>query len=306
MPVFVSSSVIDNSSDANFREWTSLIHDGMLAVGIVTESVAGEMDFATVSAPAGTNEKTGFRLYRFNDSLQSTTPVFFKFIYGSGAVVNRPALWFQIGFAHQEDSFAVTGSLGDLFVTGTLGGAFTGETQSGPIVTTATPHSWSFSGDANYLTMVGWYDNSNSAFLLSLERTKDSIGDDDARGALATFFGRSPLIPTSKVLYIQSGSSVSRDTKIMTVHGSRTTTKHSGSLGEFIEVSPIVYVDTFGAEAAQNLLTYRSGDFSSGEDVFVTIDEEMHVYRLYGVNVGSFGDYFSNNQIQYWGVRFEK
>lgn len=72
-----------NASDALFRAWGSGIAAQLVACGLVQTADTGQIDWGTVTAPTAQNTMKGYEIYRFNDALQGTYPVFIKVEYGS-------------------------------------------------------------------------------------------------------------------------------------------------------------------------------------------------------------------------------
>lgn len=82
MASLIFGARLSNASDALFRAWGSALST---ALGTVLTRVpqTGDIDWATVNAPVTATTFQGFEVYRLNDSLQATAPLFFKFEYGS-------------------------------------------------------------------------------------------------------------------------------------------------------------------------------------------------------------------------------
>ena len=102
MATSVQSSTWTNADDAGFRVWGSAISAGLAAVGLVPVPVTGAVDWAT--AVRGTSTAGGtpwaFEVWRFDDALQSTHPVFIKLEYGgsnsSTVTQSVPAIWVTV------------------------------------------------------------------------------------------------------------------------------------------------------------------------------------------------------------------
>lgn len=100
MATSVQSSTWQNATDENFRTWGKAISDGIAAVGLVKVADAGTVNWATAVRGA-TVASWGFEIWRFDDALQATHPVFIKVEYGAGnsSAVGQsvPQLWVTIG-----------------------------------------------------------------------------------------------------------------------------------------------------------------------------------------------------------------
>jgi len=96
MASLIFSARLSNSTDALFRAW-GLAVSTALGQMLTRVTQTGEINWATVNAPVATNTFQGFEVYRLNDALQATAPLFFKFEYGSGANTTIPAIRLTIG-----------------------------------------------------------------------------------------------------------------------------------------------------------------------------------------------------------------
>lgn len=97
-----SSTVVDMTSfttDAKFRTWGSAVSAAILASGLTQTADTGQINWSTVSKPGATNTKAGYEIWRFNDTLQSTKPIYMRLDYGSSNVAsgNSPSTWLTVG-----------------------------------------------------------------------------------------------------------------------------------------------------------------------------------------------------------------
>jgi len=84
------------TTDAEFRAWVTAISNGFQAL-FTKVTQTGEINLATVVKPSTSNASQGFEVYRFNDSLQATAPIFFKVEYGSSSAAASPSCWLTVG-----------------------------------------------------------------------------------------------------------------------------------------------------------------------------------------------------------------
>jgi hypothetical protein len=70
--------------DSDFRSWGSGLSAQLAAIGLVKTSDTGQIDWTTVLKPTSSGQIRGFEIWRFNDALQATKPVFIRLDYGSG------------------------------------------------------------------------------------------------------------------------------------------------------------------------------------------------------------------------------
>lgn len=106
-----TSSVLDQTSDAAFRTWIAeIITTFTSTLTLVQTSDTGQINTSTVTRPA-INVAAGYSIFRFSDSLQSTSPVFIKLEYGSGAsLTTQPQMWITLGQG-SNGSGTLTGNL---------------------------------------------------------------------------------------------------------------------------------------------------------------------------------------------------
>lgn len=96
------------STDAEFRALVVELQTQFAAIGLVQAADSGQIDSATVLKPSS-NGVAGYEIWKFNDALQATAPVFLKIEYGFlGANIFQ--LWLTVG----------TGSDGAGTLTGTV------------------------------------------------------------------------------------------------------------------------------------------------------------------------------------------
>jgi hypothetical protein len=90
------STVIDHSSDANFRIWGNELKTKLAAAGLVQTADTGQINWVTVTRPA-TNTDAGYEIWRMNDTQQATAPIFFKIFYGTANGAGTPRIRVQMG-----------------------------------------------------------------------------------------------------------------------------------------------------------------------------------------------------------------
>jgi len=171
----IFSSTPDLSTDAAFRAWGSALSTALQAL-FTKVTQTGEVNWSTVSKPATSGASAGFEVYRFNDSMQATAPVFFKVEYGAfaGGTI-RPCMWMTVGKG-ADGSGNITGVL---FARSVIAG--------GNYVWTAIPqNSYIGSGDGSCLVMSVWPSDSASQSgagqAFALERSRDDNGNPTGAG----------------------------------------------------------------------------------------------------------------------------
>lgn len=90
------NTVIDHSNDAGFRAWASELSNALESVGLVRTSDTGQADLSTATKPAGVNAFVN-QVFRFNDSQQSSKPIYIKVFFGNGTNLQTPVVKFAVG-----------------------------------------------------------------------------------------------------------------------------------------------------------------------------------------------------------------
>jgi len=242
-------SPLQNTTDADFRAWTSAIHNGLISIGIVNVVDSGEINLTTALKPSTTSEKVGYKIYRLDDTLQSTVPIFIKIYFGSSSAnVVRPAIWISCG-----KSWVDGGTLNDIIFT---------EVFNIMASSTASFLDGYVCGQNNrFLIHLGCLGSVTTQLLFGLERTHNNVGSDTSLGLMLVWGNL-------------SGSSTVRF-KLARYDGQTTMEGYSGG---YIQASvpqvgtgilaPNTYaypVRIYGpAESAPyiNICSYSSGDFN--------------------------------------------
>jgi hypothetical protein len=93
-PIWLPGYIAGN---AEFRAWAQGIHDGLASFADLTQTAdTGQINIATATRPAA-NGVAGYEVWRFNDAMQATMPVFFKLEYGIDNSPTLPQLIITIG-----------------------------------------------------------------------------------------------------------------------------------------------------------------------------------------------------------------
>lgn len=100
-----------NSSDALFRAWINEIHTAITTFGWVRTADTGQIDFATVTRPAGINTYPGFAIYRMADALQATAAVFLRIDFGTGGTADVPSLKIRATIGGTDGAGTLTGNV---------------------------------------------------------------------------------------------------------------------------------------------------------------------------------------------------
>jgi hypothetical protein len=155
----------DHTTDAGFRVWGLAVSTMLQATGLVKTSDTGQVDWTTVTKP-GAGALGGYEIYRFDDALQATAPIFIRLEYKSAsASATRPALWMQVGVATNGAGTMVgtTSTLLDV-------------TTNPNTPSTSTIYSSFACAKDGYLGACIGAGATNNQFFLGVERFRDAAG----------------------------------------------------------------------------------------------------------------------------------
>lgn len=125
------------TTDAIFRETGQKFAAAFAAIGLVKVPFTGQINWATVAKPATAKTVQGYELWRFDDALQATAPVFIRIGYGGGYSATYFGLNLQIGTGHDG--------------AGNLTGTVSAAGWTSPHSDQAAPHPFWVAGDAGRL-----------------------------------------------------------------------------------------------------------------------------------------------------------
>lgn len=265
------------NSDADYQAWAQGIHAQLIACGLVQTADTGQLNLATVAKVTTSNTVIGYEMFRFNDGLQATSPVFIKVEYGSGgasaAGFCNLGLWITVG----------TGTNGTGTLTGFLSNrdeVATTNTKGGGV----TLPSYC-SGDGSRIAMCTNYDNATAAFAMvwMVDRTRDGSGNATSDGVVTYRMSQGGLA-TARVQSLIPGvgwqTAIGNTTGCF--HSIRTdTTNPAGGgatvVGNNVAVMPwIVFLGYLRYTLCG--LTYKSADISSVAAVVINHLGGSHTY----------------------------
>ena len=162
------------TSDATFRTACSGIHTAITAVNIIQTADTGQINWGTVTRPGVGYTSAGYEIFRFNDSLQATSPVFIRLDYGVSSRTDFLGVWLTVG----------TGTNGAGTLTGNISTtAFIGCNNSAEAPASRISY---FSGDTNRLCVCLFPLPTTPSYnwiVFGIERTHDTSGADTGDGA---------------------------------------------------------------------------------------------------------------------------
>lgn len=256
-----------NSSAANFRAWAKFISD-VFALAWVNTADTGQIDFTTVAAPGAGNTSMGYKIYRMNDALQATKPVFAKIEFGSGGTATTPAYWITIG----------TGSDGAGNITGTI---LLARTQINGADGGATVQTNSYgSADTNRVAFAVHLTTANAALILGIERSKDATGADTNLALIVAYISFSAGVKKSAYLPFTTTLPTAQDGMHCVIAGT-TPSALSGNVG----VSPMIPMGYDAKQPGMNWMICLVNDFANFAVLNISIYGVSRVYQHLGAQV---------------------
>lgn len=190
MTTYIFAAAPTNASDAAFRAWGGGLSAAFAAVGMVKTADTGQINWITVTAPVSGSTYMGYEVWRFNDSLQGTYPLYFKIEYGCATSATNPSWRWTIG----------KGSDG----TGTITGVLQAATVIAAGTATSGIYNWYVSsGDGSMLAIApaaNLYTGGGptSTWYLVLERSRSTAGAATGTGLLVVEGSSGGAIPNTR------------------------------------------------------------------------------------------------------------
>lgn len=266
---------LDNSSDASFRSWGSAISAALATIGLVQTADTGQINWTTVTRPTANNAAQGYEIWRFDDTLQATRPVYLKIEYGAGGASvagAAPGLFLTVG----------SGTNGAGTITGY---AYTQRRQvgnngsNGYVVQTVTAY---FGSNAGYLTVIIPHPTFTAgAMVFSVSRTCDSSGNDNADGMQSLIFGsNNNSNPFNDIWSVYTGASVAANSVLFAAPTG--TQFGTGVVGSDTYFFPEV-INLPKQEWSNAIMTMYSADVSNLTTIVVPNNGANHTYVVYTI-----------------------
>jgi len=250
--------VPSNSTDAQFRAWAQFIEDTLVTTGAwVVTGDTGQMTISSAAHPTTTNTKVGYRVYRMDDSLQSTAAVYMRVDYGSGSAANTPAIWLTIG-----QSSDGAGNITNVRMTVTQ---FTGGGN------TTTGSFTAYGSAENNRVQVALFIQATITycFAFSLERTRNASGTLTGDGLL--FYARDEAIAGAvahqRYIVLSSGAQPPLEQGLLYILSGANPTGFGSDIGVGIPI-PMKGV---AQPPGTGVVVVRSNDFTTESQFNVTL-----------------------------------
>ena len=250
------------NTNANIQAWVAFFDTILTNAGWIQTSDTGQTASGSFIANTTPNTPVGYQIWRMNDSLQGTYPIFVKFEWGTASLSGYPSLWITIG----------TGSNGSGTITGVMVARIQ-QSNPGSSVTTFPCYA---SGTTSRFTIYSYYTAVTSAtgMFLNIERTKDSTGADTNDGILWCFFCCGSGYAHG---YSQYGN-LGKITNAMPMVASYMS--GSGSDGSATTMlMPIIEFATYGTvNTGIGVLAYATADLNTANQYTVNVSGTNHNY----------------------------
>lgn len=251
-----TNTVVDHTGDAGFRAWASEYSNALQTIGLVQTADTGQINLVTATRP-GTSANAGYEIWRFNDALQATKPIFLKVFYGTTNTATSPRVQIQVG----------TGSdgAGNLINPSSTFNAISGKAPSSTVTTYLSNFSM-VDGTLAIAWKIGAWGSASAASFFAVCRTCDTNGDPDGVGfSVYAYGGNSTSGQTEQLQFRRSdntwSSYINNLCPTCLIPGDATTPTFVGSdaqvllhFGFFPRVQPIhgllcVKTSEFGADS---------------------------------------------------------
>ena len=257
---------------AYIQGWVGFCVSALTNAGWVQTTDTGQTAAGSFGTTQSANTSLGYQIWRMNDALQSSYPVFVKFEWGGGAqapFTYAPAMWVTVG----------TGSNGTGTITGILGAGRT-EIQNGAGSATAFPCY--ASGTTSRFNILNFVSSATSvAFYVGIERSKDATGADSNIGVIVQYVGNA--ISTQFLPF----TGLTRAAQTAFTHGLPTGLgSMADGTGKFAALPIIPFGQYGGQHPGIQLYAYYGGDMPSLNILTMNVRGTNRTYFAAGAQSG--------------------
>lgn len=262
-----------NSTNAHMRSWIEFIDRTLTDGGWVNTADTGQTAVASFTTPGGANTAAGYRIYRMDDDLHATHPVYMRLDFGSAGTANHIGIWITLGPA--------TNGAGVI-----LRPWFESLTSANATIqvnihsaTLALPYSFG-SSDTNRVGIALAHDQASSQgfyVFFTIERTVDASGEPNEDGILL-LYGNANGQNINRYNYLRYEPVVQPAAE---QENRRVQTEYSPSAqSDLIGVS-VLFPWYLGLprQPGLNMLIGRRGDWVSDARINVEFYGAQHVYQ---------------------------
>lgn len=255
-----------NDTDARFKQWGQGVSLKLTTGGFWTKSSdSGQVDWTSNPAHPVAGDRVYYEVWKANDALASSCPIFMKVIYGGSTTSNNPVLKLQFA----------TGSDGAGTLTGNSTAAVDLYNSSAALSEGDTTHECDFAGGVGYFTCLMWRDAANGSVPQGfvVERALDSSGGYRDAYFTVLMLGSSVTNAVAQVFKPAGGTSKA-DQYASTIYFTGT----SGAYGSNTAVFPIFPMVGLPDNPLSSMIMVKSPDQVEGATFQVTMYGVTHTY----------------------------
>lgn len=156
----IFAATMSNATTASFRAWGSTV-SAQIGAMLTRVPQTGDIDWLTATVPVA-DAYAGSEVYRFNDTLQATAPLFLKVEYGTGGGSTASALRVTVGKSADG--------------AGVIGGVLFAATRVMGFATASTATNCYISGGGSWFALSLAPVDANAGGLFYIERSVNSGG----------------------------------------------------------------------------------------------------------------------------------
>lgn len=174
------TSALSNDTDADFRAWVSAFIQGWKAAGLVQTADTGQINVTTIARPVALGD-VGYAIFRFDDDLQATAPIFIKISFGSNSAQGTsPRVMLSVGKTTNG-----AGVLAGVLLAPVVVGNAASVTQG----STTVPYTHYAAGGPGWFGFLPFVDSTNylHCFSFFIERSRSASGALSAEGLMIAY-----------------------------------------------------------------------------------------------------------------------
>jgi hypothetical protein len=235
--------------------------------GWVNTADTGQLDIATAAAPGAANTKIGYKIYRMDDALQASAPVFVRFDFGSSSVAAQPGMWVTIG----------QGSDGAGTITSIRynGGAIAAPPIASAQSQSSGAHNSYGSAENNRVQFALFVTSAAIRLMIfSLERSRDANGDVTGAGLYMVTKDVNTILNHSRYIALGTTAQPPADSGVQYVLSSANPSGFNGNVG----VGMPIPMATVAQPAALGLCVVMANDYVSESFIKVSIYGAQRTY----------------------------
>lgn len=251
---------------ATIQANAGFISNNIIAFGMVKTADTGQTLPASLPAFGTTNAFAGYEIFRFNDALQSTAPVYVKIEYGCGPIANGFGVGITVG-SSTDGAGNITGVKSTRLICGCL-------------AATATPYTSFISGGPNGFRIALSVGSQTASYfsVCNIERSKDANGVDTGEGVIIQGY------PNWSCQFLPFTGTIRAPQFYPVIPVPQGTASLAD--GANIGLVPILPFGQTGTVYPGNgLMTYYQPDLTALNAISVTIHGSNHTYMPLGVCV---------------------